>query len=156
MDANTQKVLAELIRIGLPSLCFFILAWLIIRTIMLKIELDGPGFTMKAERAVVAAMLSDLLNDVRDLTREERDLFVRILNRKRREGKVTVADLFPDFVLDSEAHRMLRSLQCAHLVRPARRGHWDKDAQVQVTAFGERLAIARPNLFAASGTAFVS
>ena len=34
---------------------------------------------MKAERAAVALMLSDLLNDVRDLTREERDLFARVV-----------------------------------------------------------------------------
>lgn len=152
---NPQQLMMEFIRIGVPSLCFVAIVWLSLRTWLLKIELDGPGFTMREEKASVADMLSDLLSDVQNLSREDRDLFVKILNRISRQGLVKVEDLFPTFHLDTEEHKMLQSLQCAHLIRP-KRGGWDREAVIEVTIFGDRLAKARPNLFAASGTAFVT
>lgn len=147
-----QQVSSEFIHVGLPIILIGAFALLIIRTIILKVELAGPGFTLKTERTAVAEMLSDLLTDVRDLTREEKDLFMRIRNRISRNGKVTVGDLFADFESGSDGYRMLRSLQCSHLIRPMRGGQWDKDKQIQMTVFAERLAIARPNLFSPTGS----
>lgn len=150
-----QQVLSKFIDVGIPTILIGAFVLLIIRAILLKVELNGPGFTMKTERAAVAEMLSDLLNDVRDLTREEKDLFMKIRNRTSRQGKCSVGEFFPDFTLDSDAHRMLRSLQCSHLIRPVRGGPWDKDKQIQMTVFAERLAIARPNLFSPAGVPLV-
>ncbi|MEA2552148.1 MAG: hypothetical protein QOJ65_324 [Fimbriimonadaceae bacterium] len=150
-----QAVLHEFTHYGIPVILVGALVLLIIRTILLKVELSGPGFTLKTERNAVAEMLSDLLADVRELTREEKDLFMRIRNRMSRQGKVTVGELFPDFAVDGDPYRWLRSLQCSHLIRPARGGKWDKDSFIQVTTFGERLAIARPNLFTPAGSPMV-
>ena len=150
-----QQVLTVLVRIGIPSLCFLIVIWLALRTVLLKVELEGPGFTMQAEKSAVADMLSDLLTVVQNLSREDRDLFVKLMNKVSRQGLVKVEDLFPSFHIDTDEHTMLQSLQCAHLIRP-KRGDWDREAVVEVTIFGDRLAKARPNLFSAAGTAFVS
>jgi len=149
-----QIVFDDFIHVGIPIILVGAFVLLIIRTILLKIELSGPGFTLKTERNAVAEMLSDLLNDVRDLTREEKDLFMKIRNRISRQGKVKVEELFPGFTIDSDGYRLLRSLQCSHLIRPAR-GKWDKDTQIQLTVFGDRLATQRPNLFTAGGSPLV-
>ena len=97
-----QQVLTELVRIGIPSLCFLIVIWLALRTVLLKVELEGPGFTMQAEKSAVADMLSDLLTDVQNLSREDRDLFVKLLNKVSRQGLVKVEDLFPSFHIDTD------------------------------------------------------
>jgi hypothetical protein len=149
-----QIVLDSFIHFGIPVILVGAFVLLIIRTILLKIELAGPGFTLKTERNAVAEMLSDLLNDVRDLTREEKDLFMKIRNRISRQGKVKVEELFPDFTVGSDAYQMLRSLQCSHLIRSAR-GKWDKESFIQITTFGDRLAVQRPNLFTAGGASLV-
>jgi hypothetical protein len=150
-----QIVLDDFIHVGIPIILIGAFVLLIIRTVLLKIELAGPGFTLKTERNAVAEMLSDLLNDVRDLTREDKDLFMKIRNRISRQGKVTVQELFPDFTIGSDGYQMLRSLQCSHLIRPTRGGKWDKDSGIQLTAFGDRLAIQRPNLFTPGGSPLV-
>ena len=149
-----QIVLDDFIHVGIPVILVGALVLLIIRTVLNKIELSGPGFTLKTERNSVTEMLSDLLTDVRDLTREEKDLFMKIRNRIARQGKVTVGELFPDFTLQSDGYQMLRSLQCGHLIRPVK-GKWDKDAFIQITSFGDRLAIQRPNLFTPGGAPVV-
>lgn len=146
-----QVVFQDFIHIGIPVILVGAFVLLIIRTVLLKIELSGPGFTLKTERNAVAEMLSDLLSDVRDLTREEKDLFMKIRNRISRQGKVTVEELFPGFTTGSDGYQLLRSLQCSHLIRPAKGGRWEKDSVVTTTVFGDRLAVARPNLFSASG-----
>lgn len=150
-----QLVLADFIHVGIPVILVGAVVLIIIRYVLLKMELTGPGFTLRTDRSAVADMISDLLGDVRDLTREEKDLFMKIRNRISRQGKVTVAELLPDFAADSEAHRQLRSLQCSHLIRPAKGGKWDKESQITITVFGDRLAVARPNLFTAGGAALV-
>ena len=126
------------------------------RSIVLKVELEGPGFTMKAERNDVAEMVSDLLNDVRGLTREEKDLFMRIRNRQSRQPRVLVSDLFPEFRDGTDEHRMLRDLQSSHLIRPVRGNPWHSDSIIQITVFGERLVQARPNLFTPAGQPLVT
>ncbi len=150
-----QIVLNTFLHWGIPVIFVGIFALLIIRTILNKIELAGPGFMLKTERTAVAEMLSDLLSDVRDLTREEKDLFMKIRNRISRQGKVTVTELFPQFAVPSDQYQMLRSLQCSHLIRPAKGGKWDKDSFIQITAFGDRLAVQRPNLFSPGGAPVV-
>lgn len=150
-----QIVFDDFIHIGIPVMIVGAIVLLIIRTVLLKIELAGPGFTLKTERNAVAEMLSDLLVDVRDLTREEKDLFMKIRNRISRQGKVKVDELFPGFVVESEGYKQLRSLQCCHLVRPAKGGKWDKDSIVQLTVFGDRISTQRPNLFTPGGTPLV-
>ena len=159
-DPTVHKTAAdiwyEIARIGVPGFFFTVIAWFVVRTILLKVELDGPGFTMKAERSDVADMLSDLLNDVRGLTREEKDLFMRIRNRQNRQPRVLVSDLFPDFKDGSDEHRMLRDLQSSHLIRPTRGNPWLSDSTIQITVFGERLVQARPNLFTPAGQPLVS
>jgi hypothetical protein len=150
-----QIVVDDFIHVGIPVILVGAFVLLIIRTILTKIELSGPGFTLKTERNAVAEMLSDLLSDVRDLTREDKDLFMRIRNRISRQGKVTVGEFFPDFTHGSDAYQMLRSLQCSHLIRPAR-GKWDKDTLIQITVFGDRLAVQRPNLFTPGGAPVVN
>ena len=149
-----QIVFDDFLHIGIPIILAGALILLIIRTVLNKIVLSGPGFTLKSERNAVAEMLSDLLTDVRDLTREDKDLFMKIRNRISRQGKVTVGELFPDFTVGSDAYQTLRSLQCAHLIRPAR-GKWDKDSVIQITVFGDRLAVQRPNLFTPGGAPVV-
>lgn len=160
MDPVTHKtandIWFEIVRLGVPGVCLTAVVWFVVRTIILKVEVDGPGFTMKAERQAVADMLSDLLIDIRGLTREEKDLFMRIRNRIGRVGKVTVGDLIEDFHDASDGHRMLRSLQCSHLIRSAKGGAWEKDSAIQVTVFGERLAKARPHLFSPGGQPLVT
>lgn len=149
-----QAILDTFLHFCVPVIIVGALVLLIVRTVLLKIELAGPGFTFKTERNAVAEMLSDLLSDVRDLTREDKDLFMKIRNRISRQGKVKVEELFPDFTLGSDAYQTLRSLQCSHLIRPSK-GKWDKDAYIQITVFGDRLAIQRPNLFNAGAAAVV-
>lgn len=146
-----QVVFQDFVHYGIPVILVGAFVLLIIRTVLLKIELSGPGFTLKTERNAVAEMLSDLLNDVRDLTREEKDLFMKIRNRISRQGKVTVGELFPDFAVGSDSYQLLRSLQCSHLIRPTKGSKWDKDSGIVPTVFGDRLAVARPNLFSAGG-----
>lgn len=149
-----QIVLDTFLHFGIPVIIVGAIVLLIIRTILLKIELSGPGFTLKTERNAVAEMLSDLLTDVRELTREEKDLFMKIRNRISRQGKVKVEELFPDFEKGSDAYQMFRSLQCSHLIRPAM-GKWEKETFVQITVFGDRLAVQRPNLFTPGGAPVV-
>jgi len=149
-----QIVLNTFLHFGIPVILVGAFVLLIIRALLNKIELAGPGFMLKTERNAVAEMLSDLLTDVRDLTREEKDLFMKIRNRIARQGKVTVGELFPDFVLGSDAYQRLRSLQCSHLIRPAK-GKWDKESFIQITVFGDRLAVQRPNLFTPGGAPVV-
>jgi hypothetical protein len=149
-----QIVIDDFIHVGIPVILVGVFVLLIIRAVLLKMELHGPGFTLKTERNAVAEMMSDLLTDVRDMTREEKDLFMKIRNRISRQGKVSVGDLFPDFTPGSDAYQLLRSLQCAHLIRPLR-GKWDKDSTIQITVFGDRLALQRPNLFTPGGAPVV-
>ena len=150
-----QLVVNEFIHVGIPLILVGAAVLVIIRYVLLKMELTGPGFTLRTDRSAVADMVSDLLHDVRDLTREEKDMFMKIRNRIGRQGKVTVQEMFPDFAIGSEGYQMLRSLQCSHLIRPAKGGKWDKESLIAITAFGDRLAIARPNLFTAGGAALV-
>ena len=146
-----QVVFQDFIHIGIPVILVGLAVLVVIRYFLLRIELAGPGFTLKTERTAVAEMLSDLLVDVRDLTREDKDLFMKIRNRISRQGKVKVEDIFPDFTPDGEGYRMLRSLQCSHLIRPTVGAKWNKDTGISITVFGDRLAVARPNLFSPGG-----
>ena len=150
-----QLVVDDFIHVGIPIVLIGAFVLLIIRTRLNKIDLAGPGFMLRTERNGVAEMLSDLLTDVRDLSREDKDLFMKIRNRISRSGKVSVQDLFPDFTMDSDAYKTLRSLQCSHLIRPAKGRQWDKESFIQLTVFGDRLAVQRPNLFSAGGASVV-
>lgn len=49
---------------------------------------------------------------------------------------LTVRDLFPDFVRNSEAHKTLRRLRAGQFVRPALSGHWVLDEPIEVKPFG--------------------
>ncbi len=149
-----QIVFDDFIHIGIPVILVGVVVLLVIRTVLLKIDLTGPGFTLKTKRTIVAEMVSDLLADVQDLTREEKDLFMKIRNRISRHGKVKASDLFPDFKVGSDEYHLLRSLQCSHLIRP-NRSKWDKDTFVQLTTFGDQLAVQKPNLFTAGGAPMV-
>ncbi|HWO10582.1 MAG TPA: hypothetical protein VNN80_13915 [Polyangiaceae bacterium] len=67
------------------------------------------------------------------LTDEERQLFLRILESRR---TVEVNRLLPGFARDTPEHQWLRALRGAYFIRPAEGGPWRRDKHVEVTTLG--------------------
>lgn len=105
------------------------------------IELDLGSATMSCTAEEVAAALAGLLREMRAavpfIRPEERDALRQIMAHAG--GAPTVADVFPDFARDSEAHITLRKLRTAQFIRPADRDRWDLDERIEIKPFARLL-----------------
>jgi hypothetical protein len=107
------------------------------RMIAPELQLDLGTVTIRCTPAEVEAALAALVREMRTVTRllrpDERGVLRRIMARG--SGTLTVADVFPGFTRESEAHKTLRRLRAAQIVRPARTGCWHPAEPIEVKGF---------------------
>jgi hypothetical protein len=104
-----------------------------------ELELDLGTVTMSCTRDEVAKTLAALLGEMRAvvpmLRPDERDTLRKIMSQE--SGTLTVADVFPDFARESEAHKTLRRFRAAQFIRPAATGRWDPEGYIEVKPFAQ-------------------
>lgn len=102
-----------------------------------EIDLDLGTVTMQCTAPEVARIFAGLLREMQRmiprLRSDEVDILRQIMFQE--SGTVTVAQLFPDFARESEAHFTLRRLRAAQFIRPARTGRWEPDEPIEVKPF---------------------
>jgi hypothetical protein len=102
-----------------------------------ELDLELGTVTMHCTTAEVARTLEALLGEMRlvipKLRRDEREVLRRIMSHE--SGTLTVADVFPDFGRESEAHKTLRRFRAAQFIRPANTGRWDPNEPIEVKPF---------------------
>jgi hypothetical protein len=102
-----------------------------------ELQLDLGTATIRCTAAEVEAALAALVREMRQVTHllrpDERAVLRRIMARE--SGTLTVADVFPGFARESEAHKTLRRLRAAQHVRPARTGCWHPAEPIEVKGF---------------------
>jgi hypothetical protein len=102
-----------------------------------ELQLDLGTATIRCTAAEVEAAFAALLREMRLVTpilrQDERQVLRRVMSRD--SGTLTVADVFPGFVRESEAHKTLRRFRAAQLIRPARTGRWDPAEPIEVKRF---------------------
>lgn len=105
-----------------------------------ELELDLGPVTVSCTPDELAAALAGLLREVRAavpfIRPDERDALRAIMTS---DGTPTVADVFPDFARDSDAHVTLRKLRTAQFIRPAGRDHWAPEEHIEVKPFARLL-----------------
>ncbi len=102
------------------------------------IELDLGTEALTCTPEEIAAAFAGLIREMRAaaqfITPTERAALRRIMSYD--SGTLTVAEVFPDFERDSEAHASLRRLRTAQFILPAGRDMWDRDQRIAIKPFG--------------------
>lgn len=105
-----------------------------------ELALDLGTVTLNCTTEELGAALAGLLHEMHTaapfIHPEEREALRRIMIA---DGTVTVADVFPDFARNSEAHNTLRKLRTAQFIRPADRDRWDADERIEIKPFARLL-----------------
>ena len=101
------------------------------------IEIPLGSHTMSCTTEEIATTLGALLAEMRSviprLREDERDVLRQIMSQE--SGTLRVANVFPEFARESEAHKTLRRLRAAQFVRPSRSGCWHPGEPIEVKPF---------------------
>jgi hypothetical protein len=104
---------------------------------MRLLELDLGTTTMNCTTDEVAATFAGMLREIRAAAKfirpDERAALRHIMENA--SGTLTVADVFPNFERDSDAHMTLRRLRTAQFIIPAGRDMWDHDERIAIKPF---------------------
>ncbi len=102
-----------------------------------ELELDLGPVVVSCTEDEVAAVFAALFREMRAaapfIRPDERDALRHIMAHEG--GTLTVADVFPDFVRDSDALTTLRKLRTAQFIRPAGKDMWDRGERIDVRPF---------------------
>ncbi len=103
------------------------------------LELDLGTATMNCTTDEVAETFAGMLREMRAaalfIRADEREALRHIMQHA--SGTLTVADVFPDFARDSEAHATLRRLRTAQFILPAGRDMWDRNERIAIKPFAK-------------------
>lgn len=105
------------------------------------VELDLGPVLLDCTPAEIATVFAGLLREIRiavpRLSGADRHALRLIMARPNRA--LTVAELFPGFERDSDAHATLRRLRTAQFLRPFGPDKWHRDARIETKPFARLL-----------------
>ena len=86
----------------------------------------------------IAATFSWLLTEMRAAVPRLRPDECEVLRKimRHESGELTVQDVFPEFMRESEGHKTLRRLRAAQFIRPMKTGRWELNEPIEVKPFG--------------------
>jgi len=106
---------------------------------MRLLELDLGTAIMNCTTEEVTETFSGMLREMRAaalfIGEDERAALRQIMENT--SGTLTVADVFPDFSRDSEAHNTLRRLRTAQFILPAGRDMWSLNERIAIKPFAK-------------------
>jgi hypothetical protein len=106
---------------------------------MRLLALDLGTAVMNCTTEEITETFSGMLREMRAaaifIREDERAALRQIMENA--SGTLTVADVFPDFARDSEAHNTLRRLRTAQFVLPAGRDMWSLNERIAIKPFAK-------------------
>lgn len=106
---------------------------------MRLLELDLGTAILNCTTEEVAETFSGMLREMRAaalfIRDDERAALRHIMEHA--SGTLTVADVFPEFSRDSEAHNTLRRLRTAQFILPAGRDMWSPNERIAIKPFAK-------------------
>jgi hypothetical protein len=104
---------------------------------LLELDLGTAALNCTAEEVAetFAGMLREMRAAALFIRPDERESLRHIMENA--SGTLTVADVFPDFARDSDAHNTLRRLRTAQFVLPAGRDMWSPNERIAIKPFAK-------------------
>lgn len=104
---------------------------------LLELDLGTAALNCTAEEVAetFAGMLREMRAAALFVRPDEREALRQIMENA--SGTLTVADVFPDFERDSDAHNTLRKLRTAQFVLPAGRDMWSPNERIAIKPFAK-------------------